>query len=319
GVMTAEWDATGGLDTRLELPPTGVMIGKVTGMGIHSGLTIETTLDPAEQPFLDHHRIDGTPVLPGVMGIEAFAEAATLLFPELRVAAVEDVEFLAPFKFYRGEPRTFTIEVHFPLVGEEVVAEARMIGRRILPGQAEPQETVHFRARVRLAPEAPDAAEAAHVPAVETAAVGAEDIYRIYFHGPAYQVMESAWRDGDGVAGRLAGPLPPDHRPEEPPTLMDPRLIELCFQTAGVGELGVSGRMALPQHVDRVRTLRRPVERNGPLFAVARPGDGGTDAYVVDGEGRLYLSLSGYRTVEMPGGLAADLVAPLRAAMETRP
>ena len=52
------------------------MIGKVASMGLYSGLTIETTLDPKTQPFLYDHQINGTPVLPGVMGIEAFAEAA---------------------------------------------------------------------------------------------------------------------------------------------------------------------------------------------------------------------------------------------------
>ena len=75
-------------------------------MALHSGLTIETTLDPALQPFLHDHQIDGTPVLPGVMGIEAFAEAALVMLPGCRVEAVEDVSFLAPFKFYRNQPRT---------------------------------------------------------------------------------------------------------------------------------------------------------------------------------------------------------------------
>src|SRR5205823_934824 len=144
--------------------------------------------DPAAQPFLDHHRIDGTPVLPGVMGIEAFAEAATLLFPELRVAAVEDVEFLAPFKLYRDEPRTFTLEMLFRRDGEEVAADARLLGRRSLPGQAE-QVTVHFKARVRLVPDLPVELAAAadealrHVPADGNGhSVLAEDIYRVYFH-----------------------------------------------------------------------------------------------------------------------------------------
>ena len=58
------------------------MLGKVAGLGVHSGLTIETTLDPKVQPFLHDHQIDGTPVLPGVMGIEAFAEAALSCFPD---------------------------------------------------------------------------------------------------------------------------------------------------------------------------------------------------------------------------------------------
>ena len=69
------------------------------------GVVVVTELDPAAQPFLDHHRIEGTPVLPGVMGMEAFAEAARLLAPGWRSTAIEDVAFLAPFKWYRDEPR----------------------------------------------------------------------------------------------------------------------------------------------------------------------------------------------------------------------
>ncbi len=333
GAMAEERDATGGLDTSDEAqvrlraaaagPDAGVMIGRVTGMG-QLGLTIETVLDPAEQPFLDHHRIDGTPVLPGVMGVEAFAEAATLLFPDLRVAAVEDVEFLAPFKLYRDEPRTAVIRALFRADGDAILADCALLGRRTLPGQAEPQETVHFRARVRLAPAADLAAELESVPAAASAGnlgVGAEDIYRIYFHGPAYQVMESAWRiggDGDDrgdVAGRMADALPPDHRPQDRPTLMEPRLIELCFQTAGVGELGTHGKMALPLHVDRVSRLRPG--NGGRLTAVARTReeDGAVDAYVVDDEGNLYVTLTGYRTIELPGGIDPERLAPLQAAM----
>ena len=48
GVMTAEFDRTGGLDVdRGALPTRGPVAGRVTGMGIWSGLTVEITLDPA--------------------------------------------------------------------------------------------------------------------------------------------------------------------------------------------------------------------------------------------------------------------------------
>ncbi|HSF43078.1 MAG TPA: SDR family NAD(P)-dependent oxidoreductase, partial [Thermoanaerobaculia bacterium] len=323
GMMLEEFDATGGLDVSDGGPlaglSRGVMVGKVTGMGIYTGLTVETVLDPAGQPFLDDHRIDGTPVLPGVMGIEAFAETAALLFPDLRVAAVEDVEFLAPFKFYRNEPRTLTLQALPFLAGEDVAVECRLTGSRALPGQAEPQVTTHFKARVRLA-SGPHKEAARRAPAAANGnAVGAKDIYRVYFHGPAYQVMEKAWRDGDAVAALLAAPLPSNHRPEGVPTVMEPRLIELCFQTAGISELGVRGRMALPLRVDRVSTVRHPSD-GAPLFALAEAlGDGAVEARVVDGEGNVYVSLSGYRTVELPGGVEPDRLAPLRAAMEGRP
>ena len=87
GILEAEWDATGGLDpASFEGSLGGPLLGRVTAMGIRDGLRVETRLDPKAQPFLDHHRIDGTPVLPGVMGIEGFAELARLLLPEWSVA-----------------------------------------------------------------------------------------------------------------------------------------------------------------------------------------------------------------------------------------
>ena len=66
-----------------------LMVGEAGAARLFGGLEVQTTLDPKEQPFLFDHQIDGTPVLPGVMGIEGFAEAAGLLLPDHRVVAVE--------------------------------------------------------------------------------------------------------------------------------------------------------------------------------------------------------------------------------------
>src|SRR5207249_9689292 len=136
GILLNEWDATGGLDTAAAAgavenrsPKPGPMIGTVAGMGLHSGLTIETTLDPNVQAFLHDHQIDGTPVLPGVMGIEAFAEAALALLPGWHVEAIEAVKFLAPFKFYRKQPRTVTVQAAFYAEGSALLADCRLIVR----------------------------------------------------------------------------------------------------------------------------------------------------------------------------------------------
>ena len=123
GVLLNEWDATGGLDTAASrserrTASAGPMVGKIASAGLYSGSTIETTLDPNIQPFLHDHQIDGTPVLPGVMGIEAFAEAALCMLPGWHVEAIEEVNFLAPFKFYRNEPRTLTVEAAIHPQGE---------------------------------------------------------------------------------------------------------------------------------------------------------------------------------------------------------
>ena len=144
-----------------------------------------------------------------------------------------------------------------------------------------------------------------------------EAIYGIYFHGPAYQVLEKAWKADGRVVGRMPSRLPDHHGPRELPTVMAPRLIELCFQTAGIWEMGTTGKMGLPLHVDRVQTLRSPDEAQGPLFAVVtpEPESGAYSAEVVDEKGGVYVNLTGYRTIEAPDGVDEAKLAPLRKAM----
>ena len=273
---------------------------------------METTLDPTTQPFLYDHRIDGTPVLPGVMGIEAFAEAALCMLPGWHVEAIEEVNFLAPFKFYRDEPRTVTIQAFFHPQGDDLVADCRLIGRRTLPNQPEPQETTHFTARVRLTKQPPEASAGVPLRMSSEGIVEAAKIYRIYFHGPAYQVLERAWRDGERMIGQMAEDLPSDHDPSTGPTLIAPRLIELCFQTAGLLEISEHNRMGLPLYVHQVSWSRAPELAEGPLFAVVTPDAAGEkfDAEVVDTRGNRYLRLSGYRTVALPDSIDAE---PLQA------
>ncbi len=80
---------------------------------------------------------------------------------------------------------------------------------------------------------------------------------------------------------------------------MAPRLIELCFQTAGIWELGQQSRMGLPQRVQQVSLLSEPNPANGRLYAVVTPDEvrNSFDAEVLDEKGNCYLRLSGYQTV----------------------
>ena len=324
GVLMDEFDATGGLDAEKvnatpekPLSARGPMVGKVASMTVQGGLVLETTLDPAVQPFLHDHQIEGTPVLPGVMGIEAFAEAALCLLPGWNVEAVEDVNFLAPVKFYRKEPRTLTVEAVIRPHGDKLVADCRLIGHRRFPNQPEPQATTHFTGRVRLARGLAGATTRPKLGSREGALITAADIYRVYFHGPAYQVVEQAWWDGECVIAQFSGKLPANHQPSQLVTAMSPRFIELCFQAAGLWELGVEGQLGLPQHVEQVRVLRAPELAEGPLYAVvappARPSQ--FDVEVLDANGNVYVQLRSYRTVALPKGVDANALKALQALM----
>ena len=245
GGLLEELDEAGGLEPeafagRLR----GPMVGAARGFGLYDGLTVEVELDPSRQPFLFDHRIDGTPVLPGVMGIEAFVEVAQAFGAEWLTTAVEDIEFLAPFKFYRDEPRRVVVQAIFTGDGEELVARCRLIGRREFAAAERVEETVHFTGRVRLARQAAKDGEVAEVPERSPVTLDPGVIYDLYFHGPAYRVLGEAWTlDKEAVVGRLPSGLPTHHVPAEAVTLSGPRLAELCFQTAGLIEFSDSDRV----------------------------------------------------------------------------
>ncbi|HTS61082.1 MAG TPA: SDR family NAD(P)-dependent oxidoreductase [Candidatus Acidoferrales bacterium] len=299
GMLLNEWDAAGGLDSRIPAYRTGPIAGSAVTMGVQHGLTIETTLDPAAQPFLHDHQIEDTPVLPGVMGIEAFAEAALWPLPGWHIDAIEDVNFLYPFKFYRNEPRTLTVNSTFHPEGDRVVAKCRLTGTRTLANQAEPQLTTHFTAAVRLAKGPLGDSSGPALSAPSGSLIESSAIYSMYFHGPAYQVVERAWWNEQRIVGQMPVRLPANHVPDDLPLAIAPRLIELCFQTAGLWEMALHHRMGLPHHIDQVRLYRNPEYVDGPLFAVVTAGAGREtfDAEVTDSAGNRYLHLRGYRTV----------------------
>ncbi|HQR26927.1 MAG TPA: SDR family NAD(P)-dependent oxidoreductase, partial [Nocardioides sp.] len=312
GLMAAEPAPGGGLAPHAT-GGSGPMAGSVR-LSTHDGVVLEAVLDPTRQPFLDHHRIDGTAVLPGVMGMEAFVEAATVLCPPgFTATSVEQVSFATPVKFYRDEPRTLRVTaVTLPDGSGDLVARCVLSAERTVPGREAPLRQVHFTGRVRLSastPE-PEQVEVATMPQGETLAP--EQVYSFYFHGPAYQVVDSAWRSGDGCAARLTDPLPADREPPDAPLATAPRLVELCFQAAGLWEAGRDGQLALPMALDRVSVPTAVPE--GPLVAVTRPGEhGGFDCLVVDDDGRVVVRADGYRTVPVPMPIPEDVAGALRA------
>ncbi len=340
GILTEEFDPTGGLDpakvsarfateatestekARTSTSPENsvpsvagyLMLGNVLAAKLYGGLEVETELDPQVQPFLYDHQIDGIPVLPGVMGTEAFAELASLLAPGYRVAAIHE-QFHSPFKFYRNEPRTLRLSARVAPGGDGTLVAHTTL--RSLTPPARPglpaRDDLHFTATVELAPAPAEAPVTAELPnsfmegqpdvrEIEQAA-----IYKVYFHGPAYQVLHRALVNGSRALGVMPDHMLPNSVPADVPTLMAPRLIELCFQTAGIWEMANRGVMALPLGIGAVTVYRQPEEASGArLYALVTAVDGGAsfDARVLDESGNVYVDMRGYRTVQLPGSVS---------------
>jgi hypothetical protein len=186
------------------------------------------------------------------------------------------------------------------LVVRAALRSLRDLGKPGLP----PQEKLHFTAKALVAQGVEQPVIDFAPPATESLPIAADAVYRVYFHGPAYQVLERAEVRGDTAIGLMTAGLPPNTDPAEAASVMAPRLIELCFQTAGVWDIQTTGTMALPLGVGSVTAYRQPAEANGQrLFALVTAVNGGDayDAKVVDENGAVYVELKGYRTVDLPG------------------
>ncbi len=197
--------------------------------------------------------------------------------------------------------------------GTDLLGRCVLTAERTLPGQEVPQVSTHFTGTVRLGTTPPEEERTDPVGEADGTTLTPEEVYALYFHGPAYQVVGSAFAAGEAAVARLADPLPDNHTPADAPLVGMPRLVELCFQAAGLREAGRDARMALPSRVGSVRVLGAPGE--GPVYAVARQvGEGAFDCVVVDEGGRVLVRLDGYQSIPLPSPVPGDVLAPLAQA-----
>lgn len=281
-------------------------------------------MDPVKQPFLRDHQLNSVPVLPGVIGIEGFSVASKHIASVLaatngifEVAELEDIHFHAPFKFYRNEPR------HVCWTARGIREEGGLVIHVTLESDLElrsraPEHVLHFSGKVHLTTVKNKTIQALQPPVwLDKESICADDIYKLYFHGPSFQVLECAQRSGDQVLGKLTANLLP---------IVDggkggkntPLLVELCFQTAGLFEAGVNGVMGLPRSIKSL-TVYREASGKGDLYAVVSPSEeNGTlsfNAKVVDEQGNTYLELKNYRTSALPYSVEPELAAPLKVLL----
>ncbi|NPV56113.1 MAG: SDR family oxidoreductase, partial [Anaerolineae bacterium] len=333
GMLEMQRQSLGGLDLEKANralragKPIHTMLTNATGYNSDEGIILQADLDPEQEPFLRDHTLNGIPLLPGVMGIEGLSTAARHIASVLashkgsfRVSGLDDIQFLAAFKFYRNQPRRVTWKARVERDGDRLLARASLESTLTRYGR-DPQRMLHFTATVHLQP-ADEPLEACSAPPPHwngAKKLTAKEIYKLYFHGPSFQVLEAVQQDEQQVLGKLRRNLPP-LTTEEREFSTSPALVELCLQTAGIWEIGATGTMALPRSIGSLRVYR--TTPNGvPIYAAVKPlaGEDGRirfDAVVVDAKGRVYLEMDDYRTEPLPYSVEKEQLEPLQRWMK---
>ena len=270
-------------------------------------------LDPRVHRFLRDHLVGGRPLLSTVMGIETMACAVRRARPDARIESITDVRVGPPYLLPGDGPGSVEVTLSSEALSSEALssvtlsAEGHGSGAVRCEVRSDGPEP-HFTADVVLAGSAdgpPVRPPGSRRPELAARTVSSAAIYRLYFHGPSFRVIDVAGIDLAGALGRtavarLARGLPPIVEPARR-SIAAPLLIELCLQTAGLWDLAAGNAMTIPRSIERVRRFSDVDSDSATaLYAVVEAGvdDGGPrfDATVVDAEGRVHLAVDGYRT-----------------------
>ena len=256
----------------------------------------EFTLE--SDPYLLDHSINGTPYVPGVMGLETFAEAASLV-SGTETTALRNVRFAVPIKLLRNRPLEIKINAR---AGGEMRLESDFISPK---GLRLGQTRTHFRASAAaglaggwgdtLKPELHKG---------KKYKVDAKTIYKTYFHGPSFQVLDGILAlEKNSVLAVFKRPLAPLWKTTRHQLVFHPMVFEAMFQACGWRDIHFDRTMALPDAVGSA--IIHDAERNDPeklyLYCVfkGRSEDGRTvyDAWAFDEDYKLVAQVTDYAMI----------------------
>ncbi len=202
-------------------------------------------LDPAHA-LLDDHRIDRAAVLPGVGGLEIMRSVAALIDERARTAGFVDVRFHSPLKIFGADPFTAEAEVVRTAETEDGRVEfaARLFSWHTdRDGRQVGASRLHHECRIIVGStalaESPDPASWNR-----SVWVTAAEIYSLFFHGPAFQFLDTVFIEGEGAGVEFV------HRSTDENARMfadtTPSAIEVAFQAAAAYCSESLGIMTLP-------------------------------------------------------------------------
>ena len=264
-----------------------------------NSFSAQKTLDIETDNYLVDHSINETPVFPGVMGLEAFAQILYNFTGELP-KKLANIEFKLPIKLYKNRP----LDINLLAEKSDRVISMMIKSDFINPKGIKVGETrMHFTARYVdddvkfsdiLLPKKKEKYKATK-----------DDIYKIYFHGPSFQVLDGIIESNrDFVIGVFKKPSKRLTKTGDFRYIFHPMIIEAVFQTCGWRDLDIDNRMTLPHSIGEVKIIDNN-EDPDKLYTYSvfkgfnEFGRSVYDGYAFDDEGRIWVELKNYVMIPM--------------------
>ncbi|HFC12231.1 MAG TPA: hypothetical protein ENJ56_05250, partial [Anaerolineae bacterium] len=150
-------------------------------------MQVNRHFDLTTDPYLNHHRLDGVPVLPMAVATEWMAEVAQLAWPTLKVVAIRDLEVLAGIKFKADKGRELRVMLRNS--AESVPSTKRIVAHAQLLAE---NGRAHYRATIELAADYAQAEKWQLPEGLGDFGRSIADCYESWlFHGPTFQAISA--------------------------------------------------------------------------------------------------------------------------------
>jgi acyl transferase domain-containing protein/acyl carrier protein len=280
------------------LSPALPLIDSIHAAESCEGWVAELRLDPSADPFLREHRMNGKPLLPGVMVLESLAQAAAAVTGRC-VTAIRDVEIAEGMAFSTAEPLRARIELTRTAGG---LACALLSEFRDRQGRVVTADRQHARGIIELGePAAWDTPAPGQPPAGWFPNRHSADA--LLFHGPPLRCLKDCSFQYDGGWGRLvAPPLAELAGPRsDAGWILPPALLDGClYACSAFVYVQFGARVDIPSGLERLEVVRQP--RPGETCIVrfhflGRDDRHGRFDFALFGDGGPILRVQGFRTI----------------------
>ena len=254
-----------------------------------------------QDPYLVDHSINGTPYVPGVMGLETFAEASALL-NGAPPKALKDVRLAVPIKLLRNKAAEIRINARQGSGGTEMRLESDFISPK---GMRLGQTRTHFKATAASEAQSGWTESIRPVlPKTRKYKADAQTIYKTYFHGPSFQVLDGILAlDKSSVLAVFKRPQAPLWKHGHPKLIFHPLVLEGLFQACGWRDIHFDRAIALPDAVGAAIVYDHEPQDPAQLFLYGvfkgRTEDGRSlyDAWAFDEEFNLTAEIRDYAMI----------------------
>jgi len=261
------------------------------------GFKAKKRLSVESDKYMADHSINGTPLLPGVMGLEIFAETVAAYTGNLPLK-LKSVGFKLPVKLIKNKPVDLDISA---VRDDKNIIRMKISSDFINPKGVKMGDTrEHFFAEFDFSSVSFKSLELPKIKDKFKYKSDKETIYKTYFHGPSFQVLDGIISvDRNSVVGVFKKPMARLLGDKDFKYYFHPMIIEAMFQTSGWRDLYMDNKMTLPDSINEV-SISDNNEDPEKLFTYSvfkglnNYGKSVYDAWAFDENGRIYAEILDY-------------------------